>query len=349
MGKLPSIVEIKADFKEAFIQMHPWQLLLEGGHYTLDDIIDQFIFEVIIEEYKKYAERHTIQYYLKMYDDEYVGSTRKYTRSIQYAQHFRNFDNDHIQKNHGFRLQDLEKQDVSGSKTFEGYQFTEQEFLQYKLKADCSLLGKLHGRQIENSKKVSESAFKELFSEYYTLLSKLEPPVNNAELVISRTVAYYATETYFLVEFLYNVTLAAEKAGFPKDIPVDRILEVCALQPKLPAIGYCPAVNYAALLFMPKWSVYANDFFTDNDEDWLKKDCVLLDSMQKKTFILQSWHDKLVEYMHSCNIEEKASFIIERYWIWDNLTEFEWTPDRIRYYRKLHAAIMRDFPKPHIN
>ena len=61
-------------------------------------------------------------------------------------------------------------------------------------------------------------------------------------------------------------------------------------------------------------------------------------------FLLQQHLEKFVGIVHECSVEEKASFIEDNYWIWDNRVEYEWTPGRIRYYRKLHAAIMRDFP-----
>ena len=44
---------------------------LDKGHYSFDDILDQVVFELIKEEYKRYAEKHTIQYYLDLYDSEY--------------------------------------------------------------------------------------------------------------------------------------------------------------------------------------------------------------------------------------------------------------------------------------
>lgn len=344
----PSIAELRKELKQSISSMHPDVASLEKGHYTLDDILDQLIFEIIIEEYKQYAERHPVQYFLDLYDDEHVGTSRKYTRSIQYAQHFRDYENDAIEEAHGFKRPELEAQDMSGSKTFEGHQFTEHEFLQYKFKAECALLTKLHGRQIESSKHVSNSAFKDLFNEYYNLMGDIEPPVNNASKVISHTYTYYATETYFLTEFLYHITLAAERAGFKKAIPLERIRDVCVLTPEIPATVWCPGVYYATLFYIPKWAAYTDDFFTDSDETWLVKECSLWDSMQVKSFILQRGHDYLVEYMHSCSVREKADFIVEKYWIWDCRLEFEWTPERILYYRKLHAELMRDFPKPHI-
>ena len=343
-----SIAQLGIELRQIVSKIHPNVTFLETGHYTLDDIINQLIFEILIEEYKEYADRHPIQYYLNLYDEDYAGSSRKYTRAVQYAQHFRDYDNSNIEKAHGFRLPELEAQDMSGGKTFEGHHLTEQEFLQYKLKTDCALLTKLLGRQIESSKKVTNPTFEALFQEYYDQIGSLEPPVNNAVQIVSGTYTYYATETYFLTEFLYHITLAAERKGFPKEIPLERILEICSPTPEIPATGWCPGVYYATLFCLPKWAAYTDDFFSDSTDAWLVKECSLWDCLQVKSFVLQRGRDYWVEYMHSCTAQDKADFITNKYWIWECRPEFKWTPDRIRYYRKLHAAITKDFPKPHI-
>lgn len=67
-----------------------------------------------------------------------------------------------------------------------------------------------------------------------------------------------------------------------------------------------------------------------------------------KNIILQKAGKELVELAHSCTWKDKENFIAEKYWLWDNSPDYKWTSERIRYYRKLHAAVTREFPKPHI-
>lgn len=179
-------------------EIYPDISALNEGYYSLDDILDQLVFEIIKEEYKKYAERHTIQHYLDLYDSEHYGTSRKYTRSIQYAQFYRDLDNNSIEAAFGFRLPELETQDMAGRKRFAGHQFTEKEFLEIKMQAECKLLNKFHGKQIDNSSNVTETDFRKLFEEYADHIAELEPQVNiNPEHIISRVFAYYGTETHF--------------------------------------------------------------------------------------------------------------------------------------------------------
>ena len=327
-------------------EFYPFTDTFSDELYSLDDVVHQLIFEIIKEEYKQYAPKKTITDYLGEYDVD--GSNRKYTRALQYAQHYKDYDNDAIENELGIRVPELEAQDMNGANVFKGYQFTAQEFLALKLQAECGLLNKLHEGQIESSKKVSETRFRELFEDYTDRIDELEPPVNDPESVICNTYIYYGTETHFLTEFLYNITLAAEKAGFPKDVPTDRIIAVSSPAIVIPETYWCPAVLFADFCMIPKWQHFSSAIFFDCAEEWRQKEKLIRDCKQIKNNLLQGHLNKFIEMIHSCTAAEKAGYIENHYWLWDNRAEFEWTPERIQYYRKLHGALMRDFPKPHI-
>ena len=310
-------------------EFYPYSESFSDELYTLDDVVHQLMFEIIKEEYKQYAPKKTVMDFLGVYDED--GSNRKYTRAIQYAQHYRDYDNDLIEDEFGMRVPELEAQDVSGAKVFKGHQLTAHEFLGLKMQAECGLLNKFHEGQIESSKKISESRFQELFVEYANKIDELEPSVNEPENVICNTFVYYGIETHFLTEFLYRLTLAAEEVGFPKECPIERIIAVCSITPVIPETFWCPPA-----------------FIADCDADWEKKALLVQDCKHIKNFLLQRHLEKFIEIMHRCTDADKASYIEDNFWIWDNRVEYEWTPERIRYYRKLHGAIMRGFPKPHI-
>lgn len=215
-------------------------------------------------------------------------------------------DNSSIEETFGFRLPDLEAQDMTGSNTFIGHKFTEQEFLVIKMQAECKLLNKLHGKQIDSSRNVSEQDFRTMFDEYANQIAELEPPVNTSpNSIISRVFAYYGTEAHFLTEFLYRVTLVAEEFGFPKVIPTDQIISVCGITPYISKTSWCPEVFIADLCVLPKWDVFGRDFFAASDEEWHKKECLLLDCKQMKNIVLQRGLEQWVEIMHSCDQQKK--------------------------------------------
>lgn len=319
-------------------EFYPYTDTFSDELYSLDDVVHQLIFEIIKEEYKRYAQKKTITSFLGDYDVD--GSSRKYTRAIQYAQHYRNLDNNLFEDALGIRVSELEEEDMSGANVFKGHRFTAHEFLGLKLQAECELLNKLHEGQIRSSKKVSEARFQELFENYADKIDGLEPPVNEPDNVICNTYVYYGTETHFLTEFLYRVTLAAEEAGFPKDCPTDRILTVCSITPVIPDTSWCPSVFFADFCMIPKWGNFCKHLFLDDTEEWKKKALLIHDCKHIKSFLLQKKLDEFIRIIHACTIEDKASFIEDHYWIWDERVEYNWTSDRIRYYRKLHAAIM---------
>ena len=340
------ISSLKHAMKMLIGEVYPFKESFSEELYSLEDVVNQLIFEIIKEEYKKYAERKTITDFLGQYDVD--ASNRKYTRAIQYAQHYRDYDNNLIENEFGIRVPEIEAQDLSGSKVFSGHRITEHEFLGLKMQAECALLNKLHEGQIESSKKVSETKFKELFSDYANRIDDLEPPINRPESVICNTFVYFGIESYFLTEFIYRLTLAAEKVGFPRECPTDRILNVCAITPVIPETFWCPTTFIANFYMIPKWDHFCVPIFVDSDEEWSVKNLLLHDCKHIKDSILQKNLNKLIEKMHDCTVKDKASFIEENYWIWDKRVEYEWTSERIKYYRKIHALIKREFPKPHI-
>ena len=91
-----TILALRDTIKIFLSECYPKVSGLDKGHYSFDDILDQVVFELIKEEYKKYTEKHTIQYYLDLYDSEYYGTSRKYTRSIQHTQFYRGWDNSSV-------------------------------------------------------------------------------------------------------------------------------------------------------------------------------------------------------------------------------------------------------------
>ena len=332
-------------------EFYPYPSTFSDELYSLNDVVRQLVFEVIKEEYKKYAPRHTHKYFYERHDE--FGSDRKYSRARKYAQYYRDHDDDRIEGDFGIRIPELEALDMSEVRA-RGHQITKHEYLGLKLEAECVLLKKLHQRQIESSKRVKAAEFKKLFEDYSSQIDKLEPGVNEPEGVICNTYVYYGIETHFLTEFLYRLTLAAEEAGFPKAHPTDRIITVCSITPIVPATSWCPMAYIADFCMIPKWDSFCRPIFLDNDEEWKRKALLVQDCKHIKGFILQRYLEKLIGIAHDCTVADKANFIEENYWIWDNRlwknpAEYEWTPKRISYYRNLHSAIMRRFPKPHVS
>ena len=327
-------------------EVYPDKKSLEIGHYKFDDILDQIIFELIKEDYREHASKATIQDYIYQYDID--APNRKYTRAIQYAQHYKDFDNENIEQAIGIRIPEMEAQDVSGSKVFQGHQYTLQEYWGLKMVAECKLFEKIHGHQIDSSKKVSESKFRDLFNEYESLRDEIEPPVKDLEQVVANTLFYFGTEEHFSIELMYEITFQAEKRNFPA-IPTNRILDFIQMYTILPRKKWCKDYFFAMNTMLMKRDLYSIDIFDDSDEEWNLKREVILDTYRLKNAILQSSSvNKLFDLVHQCTLKEKADFIIEYYWIWDNQHEFEWNSARIQYYRKLNKELNRAFPKPHI-
>ncbi len=279
------IAGVELALKTFINDFYPYTESFSDELYTLDDVVHQLIFEIIKEEYKQYAPKKTVMDFLGDYDVD--GSNRKYTRALQYAQHYRDHDNALIENELGTRVSELEAQDMSGAKVFKGHQFTAHEFLELKLQAECRLLNKFHEGQIKSSKKVTETKFQELFEEYANKIDELEPSVTEPENVICKTFVYYGIETHFLTEFLYRLTLAAEEAGFPKECPVERIVQVCSIAPVISETSWCPTTFFADFCMIPKWEHFCIPIFFDNNTDWEKKAFLVQDCKESRSAPIQ--------------------------------------------------------------
>lgn len=343
MGAL--LNDIEHSIENMIEALYPASEKLAEFYYTIPDLATQITFELIKEDYRAHASRQSIQSYIDQYDPD--SGNRKYTRAIQYAQFFRNIDNDLLNETFGIRNPELEAKDMSGQKRFQGYSITLWGFLSLKLHTECRLFTKILGGQIWKSKYVSESDFKDLFQEYHDAICNLEPPINKMEDIVPYSLVLYGVETYFHINFLYEVSMAAGRHGYPKQIPVDRILSVCQLLKNIPPTIWSPEVYMADCNIIPKRKQFADDIFTLSDEEWLEKDVRLIDCKQIKTMILQRLM-KALTMIGSCTEKEKADFIIENYWIWDTIPDFEWPKGSISYYRKICEAFYRKFEKPSI-
>ena len=88
------IAGLELALKTYINDFYPYTESFAEDLYTLDDVVHQLIFEIIKEEYKQYAPKKTVTDFLGEYDVD--GSNRKYTRALQYAQHYRDHFNAHI-------------------------------------------------------------------------------------------------------------------------------------------------------------------------------------------------------------------------------------------------------------
>lgn len=340
------INELKKEIESAIRSMYPDADRLSHFYYTVPDLADQVVFELLRQDYREHAKKQSVQAYINEYDPE--ADNRKYTRAIQYAQHFRNIDNDKAESMFGVRSPELEEEDMSGQERFKGYELTLEDFLGLKLHTESRLIQKLHGRQIDKSKNVSEEDFRICFDEYSDAIRALEPPINKTENVIPYTLVYYGLESYFHIGFLYEICKAAARHSFPKEVPADRVLAVIGMLPEMPPAFWCPPVYFADCNILLKRSLAADDIFTLSNEEWLEKDVRFIDCKQMKSFLVQQLLESVLPLLHACTEKEKTDFIIEHYWIWDMLPDFEWPEGSIPYFRKLHAAVSRKFEKPHI-
>ena len=328
------------------------------GHYTIDDICDQILFEMIKNEYtqnapkmslRQYlAEKHQVEYCVDI-DDIIKNEKRKDTRMIQYAQHYRDLLQERIKKEYGETLDELYPQTFEKNiNNFDGYKFTKLAYREIEQLENYPILNKITEGQIHNT--VRNPAFIQLHQEYYDLVSSLKVDASTPEKILECAISLFYLEWRYKINSLYQICNIASDYGYPLD-KLQRIKSIISDISSVPSDSFIPVdlipVENRLIMHQEK---YYQDLFSSPESEWtylyveyiqILRIVKLLTSPFKK-------NDRLMEKLSTISTDDKAEFIKERFWIWDTIKPFEWDNNKIRYYKDIRKIIFLDQPKPHI-
>lgn len=334
---------------------YPGLDLLELGRYTVDDIIDQVIMVYIIKDYQLHAERRSMRQHrdengmVTQYDD--AASAQRYNRLIEKAEHYKQCNRERLWKTAGVHRIELSYNDMSGASNWQNaYSLTDTEFHELTMQDECKLLKKIFEHKISSKSSVPNPMFKTLFSVYEAKLEELYTSMDMSvpESVIAKTSELFNLQWKYNVELFYQITLEAEKYGFPKVIPYQRIAALCWQVPVIPATDWFPLeIHGAENRMLMKRDVYCHDIFALSDEEWAFQLDIIGDTCRLKEILNQMGEGKaFIPYIHELKTSEKADFIKERYWLWDKRQHFDWTNrKRIQFMRDLYENLTVEMPR----
>ena len=261
---------------------------------------------------------------------------------------YRGVNADALERSTGVRVLDLTENDMSGPSNYQNsYDLTNVDFLDLLMQERCKLLQKIFERKVSNKNGTRNPQFKSLFAEYESQVSQMASSVegDDPSAVIEKTIKLFKLHRAYSIELFYALTLEAERHGFPKPVPSDRIAHLCASIHIIPPSPYCyvPAVAAEQRMFMVRDS-YCSDVFTLADDEWEEQTYGLVEACRLKTILIRTrGNGGFISYVHGLSQEEKLEFIRDRYWLWDKCAAFDWTNrKRIQYMRDLYAALTWD-------
>ena len=336
--------------------IYPGLDLLEYGRYSVDDILDQVIMEYIIKDYQQSANRQSIRQHrndngmITQLDD--AATAQRYNRLVEKANHYKQINAQQLLESAGVRIIDQTKNDMSGPSNWQNaYSLTSVEFHELTMQDHCKLLKKIFEHKISSKSSVPNPEFINLFAEYSNYIEELfqSMDLDDPNSIIEKTSEFFILQWKYNVDLFYGITAEAIKFNFPRPIPFRRVMALCCLVPKMPPVSWYPYETLAAYnRMLMKRECYINDIFTLSDEDWAFQLDIIGDTVRLMSIL---GHAKggtaFVPYFQQLSPVEKASFIREKYWIWDKRHSFEWkNRKQIQYMRDLYETLHPEMPKP---
>lgn len=312
--------------------------------FNLFDFRDCFIMELIKDAYHQKEPRHS----LRSFRGEDTDDTRmRDSRSVKYAQHYRNLQFEYIKNSVGEEMPELLPDDVKSMEgRLKGHQITAMQYFELNTMAYHPVLKAIVSKRICDVKKVSNTAFQEYMSDYDNLTRELVKKLDGAdEDVIFATIALFTLEWKYSVELSYSCAVNAERAG-TKDIPSDKIALLCAGLSFLIPPTFTTILHTESRFVLHRMDLVPSIF---SSIGWDKIEAKLLAYLTMRYYLQQEIIHKwsLPEYFCSTTTQAQwADFIRKHYDLRKIYTHKHWTNSRIRYVRNFYQTMTQDQEPP---
>lgn len=346
-----TIEGLKENISDHIMDTFPgWMAAEEVGLISMDDIINQIIFESIKLAYedKINGERKSIRQFLIEHNMDTDSYRRSFSREMLYVQYYRDQEQMTKLKENGIYHEELEGRDMKDiNKRMEGHMITPMNFLEIKNLHDLRILKKITGRQFQDTKKISNALFQEMFDEYDALIDEYKSSMIDAESTVFYTLALFTLEWKYELDWSYHVAEIFEGCKEYSDY-LNRAMLFCTEinVPEVP--GVLPGAKGSNRMYMIRQN-YIPIITKASKEEWEYKSAAYGCAYSIFTYIKKDDDYKISRLLRRVPIEEWADFIKTNYWLWDNVTSNKkWTNEKIKIVRNFQKNIFRAVPAPSI-
>lgn len=191
---------------------------LEAGAMSINEFADEMVMEFIRYAYDQQMEKGSIRSHLldnNMLDDSQKAA---YGRIQKYAQKYRDREADRriesgepLDEETICLLRGL-SMDTIDQKT-SGYRINDMQFFELTQLKDIRILKSFVEHRLENSKKVSNKSFCEMYGEYEKFIDEKLIPKQDAstEELVFNTIAFWVLEWKYPLSTFYDIALLDEK------------------------------------------------------------------------------------------------------------------------------------------
>lgn len=309
---------------------------LNVGVMTLEEFVDEMVIELIRYAYDIKAEKKSLRSRLTPGDD---SQKEAYARIRRYAQKYRDREADLREEWYGIRPEGLEAMPMDTIKEkIEGYAYNDMQFFELTQLQEIRIFKSFVEHRLEDTNKVKNEVFKELFEEYEDFVDtlKIKEDMTNEEIVFY-SLAYWVIQWKYNFEFFYAIAAYIEENP---DIKMDKTQivamcgEICVYRPYGSASGPSRFIKtrnkmISKLLYSTEEMSDDVAFDTDTLQDYLHMRVVMLECLKLPNG--QSLRDWFVD---NTSMEDWAEFLKE-YDVFSIHQIKEWSKKKIRYVRKL--------------
>lgn len=322
-----------------------FRIKLDAQPFDIEELRHCIMMELIRDAYYESEPRASLRSYaeegLKDFDDIRMRNQRM----LKYAQHYRNIQFKNMEETMGGGHPDLLPDDMTGiDNKLAGHKLTPMQFFEISTMSDHPVLKAIISKRICSAKKVSNTEFIELMSDYDQLTQSL---VNRLEEErVFATIALYILEWKYDVELFYACAVEAEKYKC-KDVSRDNISLLCA-DCHLPRAYDVTQTLHTHSRFIKKRMDLVPMLYdgTDLEELYLKFMAYHNLRYEVKYTLTVDAVPYITLFKNLTTPEDWAEYLRQNYDIKSIYTKKEWTPARIRYVRKLYEVMLQNQPTP---
>ena len=207
--------------------------MLDNGAMSIVEFSDEIVMELIRHAYDVKMEKSSLRSHLMKNNMPEDSDKAAYSRIQKYAQKYRDREADRRLENgepmdeESIKLLRGLSMDTIEEKT-SGYQINDMQFFELTQLRDIRLLKSFVEHRLENSKKVSNTAFREMYAEYEKFIDDNLIPKDNAtaEDIVFNTIAFWVLEWKYPMSTFYDIALLDEKDSLG-EIDSRQVCAVC--------------------------------------------------------------------------------------------------------------------------
>lgn len=322
-----------------------------GGMLKINDIVDMVLLDLIKQLYNKLADKHSLRYFLKEHNLDTEDTKMLYSRNHSFVMKHRKIEYDNKAKEVGIvkGMESLIPPDMTNmNNKLSGYQLTEMNFYELMIITNNDFTKSISEKRLIDSKKISNGKFKEILSEYDSIIDELSKTwEDNTHNTIFNSIAAFTLEWKFPIHFLYQLAKRMEEKNITEFDNEQQLL--CVL---------CSEIAYR--------SVLGKSFFTHSRMIHLREKYIdlIIDEYANSDYLMEQIRDfeeglyivsrlcedpeikvmeyTLIEWFEENTDEDDWASFFRDYNIFSIIkSEKEWTNKRIRCFRRLYSLILR--------